>query len=109
MGEREPHNPFYVLLLLASLLFVATALAYGILPLLEEKATAAGQSAPPSPLSRALRTDGWLWLLAEVAAMIVLGLLSMGLDRLRTLKKERAAATITPSSDQSSPSEPQPR
>jgi len=30
MSEREPRNPFYLLLLLASLLFVATALAYGV-------------------------------------------------------------------------------
>ena len=41
--------------------------------------------------------DGWRWLLWEVAAMIVFGLLSMGLDRLRRLQKERAAVTIPPS------------
>ena len=38
MSTSEPRNPFYLLLLAASLLFVATALAYGVVPVLEEKA-----------------------------------------------------------------------
>jgi hypothetical protein len=89
MSQAEPRNPFYFLLLLTSLLFVVTALAYGIIPLLQQKAADAGQSPPPSPFRSALRTDGWKWLLYELAAMMVFGFLSMGLDRLRTLKKER--------------------
>jgi hypothetical protein len=97
MAQTEPRNPFYLLLLLASLLFVVTALAYAVVPVLEEKATRAGQPPPPSPFRDALRSDGWLWLLGEVAAMTVLGVLSMGLDRLRTLQKSRAAGTIPPS------------
>jgi hypothetical protein len=36
----EPHNPFYLLLLVASVLFVATALGYGVVPVLEEKSRA---------------------------------------------------------------------
>ena len=91
----EPRNPFYLLLLLASLLFVVTALAYAVVPALEEKAKEAGEMPPPSPFRDALRTDGWKWLLVEVATMVVLGLLSMGLDRLRTLKKEREDARIS--------------
>jgi hypothetical protein len=89
MSQPEPRNPFYLLLLLASLLFVATALAYGIVPLLEQKAADAGQSPAPSSFRSALRTDGWKWLLYELTAMMVFGFLSMGLDRLRSLKKER--------------------
>jgi hypothetical protein len=65
-------------------------------PTLEEKAKEAGEFPPPSQLRDALRTDGWKWLLIEVAAMVVFGVLSMGLDRLRRLKKERAEATISP-------------
>ena len=42
---------------------------------------------------------GWLWLLYEVAAIIVFGLASMVFDRLRRLKRERAAATILPTND----------
>jgi hypothetical protein len=96
--QKEPHNPFYLLLLLASLLFVITALAYALVPFLEDKALQAGQAPPPSPFREALRRDGWLWLLGEVAAMMVFGVLSMGLDRLRSLQKERTAGTIPPSS-----------
>jgi hypothetical protein len=90
----EPRNPLYLLLLLASVLFVVTALAYAVVPTLEEKAKEAGEYPPPSALRDALRNDGWRWLLVEVAAMVVFGVASMGLDRLRRLKKERAEATI---------------
>src|ERR1700682_5926321 len=92
--SRERPNPFYFLLLLASLVFVLTALAYTVVPVLEEKAKEAGEIPPPSPFRDGLRADGWRWLLWEVAAMIVLGLASMGLDRWRRLQKERGAATI---------------
>src|SRR5258708_6738186 len=85
----EPRNPFYLLLLLVSLLFVMTALAYAVVPVLEQKAVAAGQEPPPSPFRDALREDGWLWLLYEVAAIFVLSALSMGLDRWRSLREKR--------------------
>jgi hypothetical protein len=94
MAQLEPRNPFYLLLLLASFLFVATALAYGVVPVLEEKAAAAGQRPPPSPFRQALRKDGWKWLLYELALMAGFAFLSMGLDRLRSLQRERAEATI---------------
>src|SRR4051812_12647426 len=92
--SEEPRNPFYFLLLLASLLFVITALAYALIPVIEEKARDAGEPPPPSAFRDALRNDGGQWLLYLVGAMIVFGLLSMGLDRLRRLQKERAEATI---------------
>src|SRR5262245_55822721 len=91
MSEREPRNPFYFLLLLASLLFVMTALAYGVVPVLEEKAAAAGQPPPPSPFRDALREKGAKWLLYELGAMAIFAVLSMGLDRVRSLRKERTA------------------
>jgi hypothetical protein len=94
MSSPEPRNPFYLLLLLASLLFVLTALAYTFVPLLEQKAADAGQPPPPSDFRDALRGHGWLWLLAEVAVLVVLGLASMGLDRLRSLQKHRNRDTI---------------
>jgi hypothetical protein len=87
-----PHNPLYLLLLIASLLFVLTALAYGVIPVLEQKAVDAGQSPPASAFRDALRRDGPIWLLCEVAAMIVFGFASMGLDHLRSSKKRRASA-----------------
>src|SRR5438067_670140 len=36
--SEEPRNPFYLLLLLASLAFAVTAVAYAIVPVIEEKA-----------------------------------------------------------------------
>lgn len=93
----EPRNPFYILLLIVSFLFVITALAYALVPTLEQKALEAGEPAPPSVLRDTLRSDGWKWLLYEVAAIVVLALLSMFLDHLRRLKKERLAATMPPS------------
>jgi hypothetical protein len=99
----EPRNPFYLLLLLSGLLFVVTALAYAVLPVLEEKATAAGSPPPPDEFRALLRADGWLWLLVELGVMMVFGILSMSLDRLRTLQKERAARTMPPSETPHSP------
>jgi hypothetical protein len=89
MSQKEPRNPFYLLLLLASLVFVMTALAYGVVPVLEEKAAAAGQPPPPSAMRDALRENGAKWLLYELGLMTVLAVLSMGLDRIRSLKNER--------------------
>src|SRR5580698_2012951 len=84
----EPRNPFYFLMLVVSLIFVATVLAYVVVPALEDKAMDAGTKPPPSPFRDSLRHDGWKWVLAEVAALVVLALLSMGLDRYRRWKQE---------------------
>src|SRR5581483_1789362 len=86
--KSELHNPLYLLLLLASLLFVLTALAVAVVPVLEDKAVQAGGEVPQSAFRDAIRSDGWKWLLYEVAVMIVLGLGSMAVDRhrLRRLK-----------------------
>ena len=95
MPPSEPRNPFYFLLLLASLVFVATVLAFAVIPALEQKAREAGRPLQATPFLRALHQDGWpRLLLYELAAMFVFGLLSMGLDRLRRLQKERAERTI---------------
>ena len=96
MSATEPRNPLYFLLLLAGLVFVVTALAYAVVPTLEQKAVTAGQPPPPSAFRAALRADGWRWLLCEVGVMIVLGIASMALDRLRALQKERAEDKIPP-------------
>lgn len=96
MTTDEPRNPLYLLLLLASLLFVVTALAYAVVPVLEQKAADAGQPPPPSEFRDALRKDGWRWLLYEVGAVVVFSVASMALDRLRTLQKQRGEGTISP-------------
>jgi hypothetical protein len=102
MPSPEPRNPFYLLLLVASFLFVVTALAYAVVPTLEDRAADAGQLPPPSPFRAALRGDGWQWLLYEAAAILILALLSMSLDRLRSLQKARASGTIPPAKNPSS-------
>jgi hypothetical protein len=104
MSTSEPRNPLSVLLLLASLVFAVTALAYAVVPVLEQKALAAGEPPPASAFRAALRTDGWRWLLYEVAVMIVLGVASMAYDRLRSLQKTREAGTIAPGSSEEPPS-----
>src|SRR5262245_36721495 len=96
VSPPEPRNPFYILLILVSFLFVITALAYALVPTLEQKAADLGQPAPPSPVRDSLRQNGWQWLLYQVGAMTVLSLLSMGLDRLRRLQKDQAVDKITP-------------
>ena len=95
-APAEPRNPFYFLLLIVGVVFIATVLAYAVIPVLEEKAMDAGQMPPPSPFREALRIDGWKWVLAEVAALVILGLLSMGLDRFRRWRKESTTGTGEP-------------
>jgi hypothetical protein len=104
MSSSEPRNPLYLLLLLASLLFVVTALAYAIIPMVEDKAREQGVVPPPSSFRATLRRDGWKWLLGELAVMIVLGIASMALDRhrLRRLQNAPAPATMPPQSNSSS-------
>jgi hypothetical protein len=93
MKGSEPRNPFYFLLLLIGLVFVLTVLAYALVPVLEQKALDAGVVPPPSPLRDALRRDGWKWVLGEVALLVAVGLLSMGLDRYRRWRHERSQTT----------------
>jgi len=94
MSHPEPRNPFYLLLMLVCALFVVTCLAYAFVPFLEEKAAEAGNPPPPSAFRDSLRSDGWIWLLWQLPFIVLFGILSMVLDRLRRLKKERDAATI---------------
>jgi hypothetical protein len=99
-SQAEPRNPFYFVLMAACLVFVATSLAYVFVPWLEDKAALAGPPAPSSAWRDSLREDGWIWLFSEAGAIGVLSLLAMGLDRLRSLRKARAEATIPPQDQQ---------
>ena len=106
MTSPEPRNPLYLLLLVAGVIFVVTALAYAVVPVLEQKAADAGQPPPPSAFRDALRADGWKWLLAELAVLAVLAIASMVWDRLRSLQKERAEAKILREKTQGNPPDP---
>jgi hypothetical protein len=94
MSSSSPRNPLYLLLLLAGLVFAVTALACAVIPVLEQKATEAGNPPPPSAWRDSLRVDGWKWLLVELAVLVALGIASMVWDRLRSLQNERGAGTI---------------
>src|SRR5262249_20280946 len=100
MSASEPRNPFYILLLLVGLLFVVTLLAVVLVPILMNQAQQAGGDVPKEGFHQVIKRDGSWWVVYELVALIVLGVLSMGLDRLRSLKKDRAANTIPPSQDQ---------
>ncbi len=67
-------NAFYILLLIVSLAFIVTSLAY-CLPM---------QYLPPW-----FQEHGWKLLLFEVGCILTTGLLSMGLDRSDTAKSEK--------------------
>jgi hypothetical protein len=93
-SSTEPRNPLYLLLLVAGLVFVMTALAYAVIPVLEQKAIDAGEPPPPSAIRDALRAEGWKWLLYELAILIGLGVASMVWDWRRGLQTARTGSTI---------------
>jgi hypothetical protein len=78
-GKRLFPNPFYVLLLAASVLFVLTTFGYLVAPLVHVQAGAAGADArgPAAWLDRNAPTA----LGAEFAVMLAAGLLAMATDR----------------------------
>lgn len=94
MSATEPRNPLYLLLLLAGLVFVLTALAYALVPVLEQKAIDAGNPPPPSEWRDALRAEGWIWLLVELGVLVVLGIASMVWDARRSLQNDSRLPTI---------------
>ena len=102
MSERR--NPLYLLLLLAGLAFVLTALAVALVPELERKAIDAGNPPPPSAFRDALRVDGWKWLVCEVVVVAALAFASMAWDSRRGLQNDSGQATI--SGDPSTPPSP---
>lgn len=85
-ARAEPRNWFYLLLNLSGVAFTVTALAYAVLPFMEQQAREAGEPVPPSPFGDALRDHGWQWLLAEAALVVAFAAASIGLDRWRMAK-----------------------
>jgi hypothetical protein len=77
----EPRNWFFTLLVPTGVVFVITALAYAVVPTLEDRAAQAGNALSPSILREALREHGWWWLLLEAGVVVVLSLAAMVWDR----------------------------
>ena len=89
-------NPFYVLLLAASTLFVLTVLGYLIGPTVQEQAGA--RTGPTSNLVNWLDRRGPLALGLEIALMIASGLLAMATDRWFPGRSDRNGPTTGSSS-----------
>jgi len=77
--NADSRNPFYLLLLIASVAFAVTAVAYAF---------------PLRMLPEWFQAHGWKLLLVEVGAVVVLGLASMGLDRWRQGRGTRVSGTV---------------
>jgi hypothetical protein len=77
----EPRNWFFTLLVPASVVFAVTAIAFAVVPTLEDRAAQAGSAPPPSMLRDALREHGWWWLLIEAGVVVALSLTAMIWDR----------------------------
>ncbi len=105
-APREPRNPLYLLLLIVGLVFAVTVVAAFVVPIVEKKATEAGEPPPPSEFRDRLRTDGWKWAVAELALLIALGVASMVWDRLRGLQKERSDVKMPQQPENSSSPSP---
>jgi hypothetical protein len=71
----DARNPFYLLLLVASVAFAVTAVAYAF---------------PLRMLPEWFQAHGWKLLLVEVAAVLAFGLASMALDRARQVQKQES-------------------
>lgn len=82
----EPRNWFFTLLIPAGGLFVVTAFAVAVVPILEQKARENGISTSSSAFADFLRRDGWLWLLIEVGVVIALSIAAMTWDAIRRSK-----------------------
>jgi hypothetical protein len=80
-------NPFYLLLLISSTVFVLTTFAYGVVPTLQSRAThrpdAAGQQPGPASVALTAWLDrrGPLVIGVEFSVMLVTGMLAMLTDR----------------------------
>jgi hypothetical protein len=90
--RRPLPNPFYVLLLAASALFVVTTFAYLVAPYVAERAARRGEGPHPAAGNLAVWLDrhGPAALGVEIAVMTAAGLLAMATDRWFPEKPARA-------------------
>ena len=91
MRRKPPRNPFYTLLMVASLLFVVTTLGYLVGPFVEQRAI--DGTGKRSALVSWFDRRGVLALAIEFGAMCVLALLAVATDRHFTARKGAADAS----------------
>jgi hypothetical protein len=94
---RKSANPFYVLLIIAGLLFAVTAMAYGVMAFRDarprDNAISAASAGPDvdrdHPLLQWLRRHGDIALLSELGALAIFTFAAIGTD---TFWQRRAQA-----------------
>ena len=91
MPAKGPGNPFYVLLVLAGLVFFVTACAYGMMALREFRAPA-GETAMPSELLTFLNERGALLLGIEIAVLASATFAAMAYDQRLSRREQRRKA-----------------
>jgi hypothetical protein len=92
--SSEPSNPFYVLLILTALAFVFTALGY-VASLVALHPPRGSATVVPSPAMLFLDRRGEALMLWLAAALGVLAVLAMGLDRWRSIRAGHGAGSHT--------------
>ncbi len=81
MGKRKPVNPFYVLLVIAGVVFCVTASAYGVMTVKGLHPEIAGeQSASGQRLLAWLDEHGFRLLMGELAVLAVFTFAAIGTD-----------------------------
>ena len=81
MAKRDFQNPFYVLLLVAGVMFAITACAYGVMAFRTFHAASAAADAEPSGLMRFLEGHGGTVMAWELAALAVATVGAIGTDQ----------------------------
>jgi hypothetical protein len=78
--KQRSRNPFYTLLVIVGTLFAVTAFAYGIMALVDVRASRQLADPGSHPLLDWLRQHGDLTMLAELGVLAVLTFAAMGTD-----------------------------
>ncbi|MCA9248325.1 MAG: hypothetical protein KDA42_14460 [Planctomycetales bacterium] len=89
MAQKKAINPFYVLLVMAGLLFFITACAYGVMTLIAVNPGA--NVSRGHPLLVLMRRHGDMLLLIELAALAACTMGAIGTDEYWTRRQSRKA------------------
>lgn len=88
--ERAIHNPFYILLAIVGVVFVFTAVAYGIMAFQMTDLPAVGEPDHRAhPLTSWMQEHGDVALVVEIAALAVLTCAAIGTDSYWQRRAER--------------------
>jgi hypothetical protein len=94
--QKEPINPFYILLVALGVVFLVTACAYGAMAF--RAIAPARANVQPHPLTEFLDQHGVIVLGWELGLLAAATFAAMGLDRWRS-GRQQAGSAIAPSTD----------